>query len=149
MEEINEILLNYIVEDGLILIPVLYIIGEIIKQTLIIKDKWIPLILLFFGVLFSVLLLNDPMINNIIKGILITGEKVFYDQVKKKNIKKKYLILIIKDKWISLILLFFGVLFSVLLLNDPMINNIIQGILITGVTVFFDQVKKQYFEKEY
>ena len=80
----NEMFLNYIVEDGLILIPVLYIIGEIIKQTLIIKDKWIPLILLFFGVLFSVLLLNDPMINNIIQGILITGATVYINQVKKQ-----------------------------------------------------------------
>ena len=90
MEYMNEILLNYIVEDGLILIPVLYIIGEIIKQTLIIKDKWIPLILLFFGVLFSVLLLNDPMINNIIQGILITGATVYIDQVKKQYFEKEY-----------------------------------------------------------
>ena len=90
MEEMNEILLNYIVEDGLILIPVLYIIGEIIKQTLIIKDKWIPLILLFFGVLFSVLLLNDPMINNIIQGILITGATVYINQVKKQYFEKEY-----------------------------------------------------------
>ena len=90
MENMNEILLNYIVEDGLILIPVLYIIGEIIKQTLIIKDKWIPLILLFFGVLFSVLLLNDPMINNIIQGILITGATVYIDQVKKQYFEKEY-----------------------------------------------------------
>ena len=90
MENMNEILLNYIVEDGLILIPVLYIIGEIIKQTLIIKDKWIPLILLFFGVLFSVLLINDPMINNIIQGILITGATVYIDQVKKQYFEKEY-----------------------------------------------------------
>ena len=90
MEEMNEMIFNYIVEDGLILIPVLYIIGEIIKQTLIIKDKWIPLILLFFGVLFSVLLLNDPMINNIIQGILITGVTVFFDQVKKQYFEKEY-----------------------------------------------------------
>ena len=90
MENMNEILLNYIVEDGLVLIPVLYIIGEIIKQTLIIKDKWIPLILLFFGVLFSVLLLNDPMINNIIQGILITGATVYINQVKKQYFEKEY-----------------------------------------------------------
>lgn len=90
MENMNEMILNYIVEDGLILIPVLYIIGEIIKQTLIIKDKWIPLILLFFGVLFSVLLLNDPMINNIIQGILITGATVYINQVKKQYFEKEY-----------------------------------------------------------
>ena len=90
MENMNDVLINFIVEDGLILIPVLYIIGEIIKQTLIIKDKWIPLILLFFGVLFSVLLLNDPMINNIIQGILITGATVYINQVKKQYFEKEY-----------------------------------------------------------
>ena len=81
---------DFIVEDGLVLIPVLYIIGEIIKQTLLIKDKWIPLIILFFGVIFSILLLNDTMINNIIQGILITGATVFVDQLKKQYFEKEY-----------------------------------------------------------
>ena len=90
MENTNEMILNYIVEDGLILIPVLYIIGEIIKQTLIIKDKWIPLILLVVSILFSILLLNEPIINNIIQGILITGATVYIDQVKKQYFEKEY-----------------------------------------------------------
>ena len=81
---------DFIVEDGLVLIPVLYIIGEIIKQTLLIKDKWIPLLILFFGVIFSILLLNDTMINNIIQGILITGATVFVDQLKKQYFEKEY-----------------------------------------------------------
>ena len=90
MENINDVLINFIVEDGLILIPVLYILGEIIKNTLVIKDKWIPLILLVVSILFSIFLLNEPIINNIIQGILITGATVYIDQVKKQYFEKEY-----------------------------------------------------------
>ena len=88
MEEINEILLNYIVEDGLILIPVLYVIGYIIKQTNILSNRWIPLVLLVIGIIFSIFLLNDPIVDRVIQGILIAGVTVFIDQIKKQNFEK-------------------------------------------------------------
>lgn len=40
--------LNYIIDNVLILIPVLYIIGTFLKGLEIIKDKYIPLILMAF-----------------------------------------------------------------------------------------------------
>ena len=89
MEEINEILLNYIVEDGLILIPVLYVIGYIIKHTNILSNRWIPLVLLVISILFSIFLLNDPIIDRVIQGVLIAGVTVFIDQVKKQNFEKE------------------------------------------------------------
>ena len=89
MEEINEILLNYIVEDGLILIPVLYVIGYIIKNTNILSNRWIPLVLLVIGIIFSIFLLNDPIVDRVIQGILIAGVTVFIDQVKKQNFEKE------------------------------------------------------------
>ena len=89
MEEMNEILLNYIVEDGLILIPVLYVIGYIIKQTNILSNRWIPLVLLVIGIIFSIFLLNDPIVDRVIQGILIAGVTVFIDQVKKQNFEKE------------------------------------------------------------
>lgn len=89
MEEINEILLNYIVEDGLILIPVLYVIGYIIKQTNILSNRWIPLVLLVIGIIFSIFLLNDPIVDRVIQGILIAGVTVFINQVKKQNFEKE------------------------------------------------------------
>ena len=85
----NEILLNYIVEDGLILIPVLYVIGYIIKQTNILSNRWIPLVLLVIGIIFSIFLLNDPIVDRVIQGILIAGVTVFIDQVKKQNFEKE------------------------------------------------------------
>ena len=89
MENMNEILLNYIVEDGLILIPVLYVIGYIIKQTNILSNRWIPLVLLVIGIIFSIFLLNDPIVDRVIQGILIAGVTVFIDQIKKQNFEKE------------------------------------------------------------
>lgn len=89
MENMNEILLNYIVEDGLILIPVLYVIGYIIKHTNILSNRWIPLVLLVIGIIFSIFLLNDPIVDRVIQGILIAGVTVFIDQVKKQNFEKE------------------------------------------------------------
>ena len=89
MENMNEILLNYIVEDGLILIPVLYVIGYIIKHTNILSNRWIPLVLLVIGIMFSIFLLNDPIVDRVIQGILIAGVTVFIDQIKKQNFEKE------------------------------------------------------------
>ena len=89
MENMNEILLNYIVEDGLILIPVLYVIGYIIKHTNILSNRWIPLVLLVIGIIFSIFLLNNPIVDRVIQGVLIAGVTVFIDQVKKQNFEKE------------------------------------------------------------
>ena len=88
MENTNEMLLNYIVEDGLILIPVLYVIGYIIKHTNILNNRWIPLVLLLISVIFSIFLLNDPIVDRIIQGVLISGVTVFIDQFKKQTFEK-------------------------------------------------------------
>ena len=89
MEEMNEMIFNYIVEDGLILIPVLYVIGYIIKHTNILSNRWIPLVLLVIGIIFSIFLLNDPIVDRVIQGILIAGVTVFINQVKKQNFEKE------------------------------------------------------------
>lgn len=89
MEEMNEMIFNYIVDDGLILIPVLYVIGYIIKNTNILSNRWIPLVLLVIGIMFSIFLLNDPIVDRVIQGVLIAGVTVFIDQVKKQNFEKE------------------------------------------------------------
>ena len=89
MEEMNEMIFNYIVDDGLILIPVLYVIGYIIKNTNILSNRWIPLVLLVIGIMFSIFLLNDPIVDRVIQGVLIAGVTVFIDKVKKQNFEKE------------------------------------------------------------
>lgn len=42
--------MNYIIENTLILIPVIYILGSFLKGLENIKDKYIPLVLLEIGI---------------------------------------------------------------------------------------------------
>ncbi len=75
--------INYIAENALILIPVLYIIGMILKGTERIKDKYIPLILLPIGVCLSMALMGIG-ITAIIQGILVVGVSVYTNQLVKQ-----------------------------------------------------------------
>lgn len=75
--------INYIAENALILIPVLYIIGMILKGTERIKDKYIPLILLPIGIGLSIALMGVE-INAIIQGILVVGVSVYTNQLIKQ-----------------------------------------------------------------
>ena len=77
-------IINFIIEEGLIMIPVLYIIGEIIKFTGVLNNKWIPLTLLIFSLLFTPLLLGGFTPYNIVQAILVTGVTVLGDQLIKQ-----------------------------------------------------------------
>lgn len=79
-------ILNYIRENALILIPALLIIGQIIKNIQKIPDKWIPVILLPFGII-GAMALGGWNIDVAIQGILVTGAAVYGNQIV-KQIKK-------------------------------------------------------------
>lgn len=81
---------SYIVENKLILIPVLYIMNYIIKKTGIIPEKFLPLVLLGVGIIISVLMGGDTIINNIVQGILVTGATVLTDQIIVQTKNKNY-----------------------------------------------------------
>ena len=78
--------LNYIVDNALILIPVLYIVGTFLKGLEIINDKYIPLILMAFSIAFSIAILGLN-VDSIIQGILITGATVLSNQLIKQSKK--------------------------------------------------------------
>ena len=79
-------ILNYVVEEGLIMIPVLYIIGEIVKGTEWLTDKWIPLVLLVISVGFTPTLLGAYDANNIVQAVLVAGATVFsHELIKQTN----------------------------------------------------------------
>ena len=50
--------LKYITENAIILVPVLYIIGNILKGTELIKDKYIPILLMPVGIAFSIAIIG-------------------------------------------------------------------------------------------
>lgn len=81
-------MIEFITENALLLIPVLNIIGAIIKNTEKIPDKYIPLILLGFGILGAVAILGlSP--ESVVQGVLVTGTAVYGNQVVKQLKKEK------------------------------------------------------------
>lgn len=75
--------LSYITENALILIPVLVVIGQIIKNIQLIDNKWIPLILLPLGVV-GAMALGGWTVDAAIQGVLVTGAAVYSNQVVKQ-----------------------------------------------------------------
>ncbi|WP_346930298.1 phage holin family protein [Clostridium sp.] len=80
--------INYITENALILIPVLLVIGAILKNTESIKDKHIPIILLPVGVVLSVWVMGGFSADSVIQGILVTGAAVYGNQLIKQISKE-------------------------------------------------------------
>lgn len=76
-------ILSYIIEKALILIPVLNIIGMILKSLEKIPDRFIPLILLVLGIGGSLWLMGFSA-ESAIQGILVTGAAVFGNQLVKQ-----------------------------------------------------------------
>lgn len=80
-------MLEYITENALLLIPVLNVIGMIIKKTEKIPDKYIPLILLGFGILGAIAIMGF-FPESVVQGVLVTGAAVYGNQVV-KQVKKE------------------------------------------------------------
>jgi hypothetical protein len=76
-------ILNYITENALILVPVLLILGQIVKNIKVVPDKFIPLILLPFGVV-GAMALGGWTIESAIQGVLVTGCAVYGHQIYKQ-----------------------------------------------------------------
>lgn len=83
-----EILKDYIVDNALILIPVLYVLGLILKGLEAIKDKYIPVILLPIGVILAMLIVGFN-VNGFIQGVLVVGVSVYSNQLVKQLTKKE------------------------------------------------------------
>jgi len=75
--------LHYIKEEAIVLIPVLWVIGMILKRSRSIYDNAIPLVLLVCGIASSMLLLGLN-IRAIIQGILCAGAAVGLHATKKQ-----------------------------------------------------------------
>lgn len=78
-------ILNYVVQEGLVMIPVLFIIGEIVKGTELLGNKWIPLALLIISIGFTPLLLGAYTADNIVQAVLVAGVTVFGNELIKQS----------------------------------------------------------------
>lgn len=80
-------ILNYVVQEGLVMIPVLFIIGEIIKGTELLTNKWIPLVVLVVSIGFTPIVLGAYTANNIVQAVLVAGVTVFGNELIKQSSK--------------------------------------------------------------
>lgn len=91
-----EELTNYIPQELLIVIPVLYVVGFFIKHTQRVSDKFIPLILGGVGIIICIVFEFmavgfglEAVFDGIVQGILCAGLTVYIHQVKKQVTKKE------------------------------------------------------------
>ena len=80
--------MNYIAENALVLIPVIYIIGMFLKGLKGVSDKYIPVVLMFVSIAFSIAMLGLN-VDSIIQGILISGATVLSNQLIKQSKKSE------------------------------------------------------------
>lgn len=78
---------SYVTEQALVLIPVLYLIGVLLKATPNIPDWLIPYILGGLGILGAIFLLGFN-VQSVIQGILAAGASVYVNQAIKQAKKK-------------------------------------------------------------
>ena len=83
-----EMIKDYILDNALILIPAIYVIGAILKGTELIKDKYIPVILLPIGIVLGMILIGFD-VNGFIQGVLVTGVAVYANQLVKQALKEE------------------------------------------------------------
>ena len=86
-------IMDFIPQNFVILIISIYVLGIFFKRIEAVKDKWIIVILLLFGITFAVLLsiINaeykvalDVIVNGILQGILCWGVSVGVNQTIKQ-----------------------------------------------------------------
>ena len=92
----GEEILSFIQPEILILIPVLIILGLMLKKAEYIKDWTIPIILGVIGILFAILILGfengfigQVILNGILQGILAAGMAVYVHQLTIQSTRKR------------------------------------------------------------
>lgn len=79
-------LMNFIIDQALIMIPFLWVIAEVIKRTEKIGNRWIPLILLALSLGFSPWLLGGYTAQNLVQAVLVAGGEMIAYQVVDKTV---------------------------------------------------------------
>jgi hypothetical protein len=84
---------NYIMQELLVLVPVLIIVGQFIKGLETVKNKYIPVILGLLGIAFAIawtIIMSEDtniphaILTGVVQGILIAGAAVYGNQIFKQ-----------------------------------------------------------------
>ena len=74
---------NFILDNSLIFIPVIYILGAMLKGLEHVPDKYIPIILLPIGIVLSIFSMGLS-VDAVVQGVLVVGTAVYANQIKKQ-----------------------------------------------------------------
>lgn len=74
-------IMQFIIKEGIIMIPTLFVIAEIIKPMDLLDKKYIPLLLLIISITLSPMIMGGYNANNIVQSILITGATVLTHEI--------------------------------------------------------------------
>lgn len=77
-------LLEFIVQEGIVMVPVLMIVAFIIKNSGYIPNELIPLILLGVSILITPWLLGGFNAANVVQAVLVVGGAVLANQTYKQ-----------------------------------------------------------------
>lgn len=80
-------IIEYIISEALIIIPVLWIIGTFLKKTPKISDWIIPWVLMLIGILLSLGILGMS-VDAAVQGVLVAGASVLGHQLYKQTKNK-------------------------------------------------------------
>lgn len=83
-----ENIISFVPEQLLLLVAAIYVLGEGCKKYNNLDNKYIPVVLLVFGVVFSIWILGlNP--NSILQGILCWGTAIGLNQTIKQLLNNK------------------------------------------------------------
>ena len=82
-------ILEFVIQEAYIMIPALWVVGFVIKNTELIKDKYIPVILLAVSLLLSPWMLGGYSPQNVIQAILVAGGAVLADNLYRQSKKEE------------------------------------------------------------
>lgn len=71
---------QFVIEEGLVMILALWIIGYFVKHAGILRTEWIPFLLLAISLVFTPLLLGSYTAEHIVQAVLVTGAAVLGHQ---------------------------------------------------------------------
>lgn len=81
-------ILEYIINEALIIIPVLWILGSFLKRTPKVQDWIIPWVLLFVGVVLAIGIIGLT-VDAAVQGILVAGAAVLGHQLVKQTTERE------------------------------------------------------------
>lgn len=88
MGNVVEVLLKYVVNEAYILIPVMWVLGWLLKNTPIVADWVIPWLLLAFGIAGAMGIIGFTM-SAVLQGVVVAGVAVMTHQLYKQTVEKR------------------------------------------------------------